>query len=90
MFPGWGGGRGEEEKTGGTSRVRGEGRGRENRRYYGFLTIHFQSHVQSTDSALLSRCFTIKEANDSNLVDPDDDDDTGIGLANNTSKLALD
>ena len=48
------------------------------------LTVDYkvhQSHVQSSDNTLLSRCFTIKEANDSNMIEPDDDEDIDIKLS---------
>ena len=40
-----------------------------------------QSQVQSTDSILLSRRFTIKQAKNSNMVAPNDGEDSDIELS---------
>ena len=40
-----------------------------------------QPQVQSTDSPLLTFCFSIKEANDSSMIDPGDDEDINIELS---------
>ena len=39
-----------------------------------------QSQAQST-ALCFNRCFTVKEVNDSNMIDPDDDGDIDIELS---------